>query len=930
MGERLQISPAPLSREKPKSIEKASIINEWAFLGSAASWERQFHKGFRKRIIQVEPLREDQLHIALFGTMGTDERDWRKEAEKELKGRIPITFFDPTIEGRSWQPSDGIRETEEMRNAAFPIVAIEPEKLGAGAGMEVALIAMSAFLQDRYFTGWVRDINENVVDPKLLAAAQRARDLQRINLDFLRQLTENGKVLTVSNLEDACPQLEEVITETRERTKRSVRDTRTKEFVANTEAFPIAQKVNIHGASKDIHKLDTTVSFLKNEGIEYTNWIVDLSAEEWSKNDYQLYKDEMKDRIGSSINFTYCDPTSLASMADIGFDSILGALRGTHSIIYLPEISPENDPEGTYRRTRNLYKGELAMWVDALPWMADYIRVTDSLDEAHQYMRTICKFSPEANLKKPAETTFDLRKPEKFTREDIMYTPNRITQERVRTPEGIVVRDSKRIQDFQVLLEEITYESPQKLQQKVDEHTVRQRLYDLVIANAAGRIFPIPNSAADVIPVATGWTEEQIQRIEAQGYNSDNCIVVGIGKKDKKLRVIGGFNDFGEELAFSGKREIKEEIGGEAKNFVPFASFSRPTRDERFPVVSGCFAATVDVNGLSGSNEIEQVIIVPLIDQKGKFNRSFTVENTQLTDINGTSFSHQGVRADHKEVLRSLYNYWTDNRKSSQATLREVVEEMSAVFPQELVLGEVNAEEPETTFSLSIADNNGGSSNLRVTKNILFVLQNAAEIFKEAGYPDPIDRAIQFAQKAQAIDLLAPYPQAAVAADVFIIKNDNLVVQEFSKEDGTKEFRLLGTYYAPENNDSGKNFKELIESIAKTKTNLHLSAHAFLGITGSRIAVDPRYPRNTFLFAGSISDDKLPEGVLADGSLLREIPIWNAERSGLSTQLTQAQWGFGHKDLLQFLQRSLQQLDPTHEESVQEIYDSRRLSSSSS
>lgn len=916
------VPPAPLSREVTRSVETPPVSTDWNFLGSMESWERQFHKGGRARIAEVKPLTKKQLHGVLLGTM---DPKWRKQLQEEV-GPL-VTFFDPTVQGREWDPiNDAKRESLEMvRDAAFPVVGIDSGKLGVGASFELGPAALASFLTGRELTLWVTQIDENVVKPEDFKRVQRLRRLTQINSEHLEALYEKGKIIRVNNVSEAVAEYEKTIQATLERRDRPVTSEDVITFIPNTEKFQTFNRVNVHGASKYPEKIEPTLEFLQKEGILVDNYIVDLPEEQWIKDDYALYRKELRSRTESLVNFSFCQPYSYGSVEDPGMDWAIAAAKGTYSIIYMPSATQEEDPDGNYNRARALLKSHLTVMHELYPWIADYVRVTDSLEEAHQYMRTIMNFAPEADKQKPAETTFDTRKPERFQRlpeKEIMYTPNRITQEIIHTPDGRIQKDSKRIVAFQSLLEDITYASPQILKEKVNEKKVRQRLYDLVIGNAAGRIFPVPNTAADVIPVATGWKPEQLQVIEAQGYNPDNCIVLGIGK-DGLLRVIGGFKDFGEELAFTGKREFKEEAKGTIRHIVPFDSFSEPTRDKRFIVVSGAFGATVDVNELGDTDEIAQVIVVPLMDKNGKFNESILQENQDQVDMNGNHFSHQGLRADHGKIIRGLHKYWKIHGKDNNLTLRATIERMSTAFPQELIGAEAHAEEPTQVLALPVVQSDGQSKNLRVTDNILFVLQNAAEIFRDAGYPDAEERAIQFAQKAVEIDVLPPYPQGAVAADAFIVRNDNIIVQRFPKADGKDELRLVGTYYGPEIHEAGQNLDGLINAVVAKKAGLHVTADVFLGVTGNSMAVDPRYPRSTFVYAGTPSSRPLPMEPLADGSILSELPIWNEDKSDLSDELLKANWGFGHKDLLMLLKNYLSLQDPQHIQTAQSIIDNQ-------
>lgn len=451
-----------------------------------------------------------------------------------------------------------------------------------------------------------------------------------------------------------------------------------------------------------------------------------------------------------------------------------------------------------------------------------------------------------------------------------------------------------------------------KALQEINSHfepRTQERLFDLVIYNAYGRVFPTPNSASDFIGVVddTDGYEPPTYSRQAAYSPYENCIV--LGKVKGQLALLGGFNDIGEAMTQTAVREATEEGNIKSIESLSFVGeASAPDRDERFAVVSSLVTGIVKADEIKNAgDDAEGVFIVKLTNGFfGTLNPELRSKGSgTITDIYGNKIAHNGIRADHRELLRKLHWYWKSHGIPGQS-LATVVRKMSGTVPQEWFEGATKHPKGMDNYSsISI-----GTDRLLLTPNIQFTIEQATKIFVEAGEEQEtaISMAQKFALDAYKADVLPLFPQAAVTLDCVILEGDTIIAHKLPNG----QLSLPETFYSPEKDDITDNLSSTAKQNVHDKYGISYEPHYYLGTVGGTVALgkqaDDRYPRLSHVYVG-VANRGIPTAgsKLPSGSEIVKIPIWKDKEKGVLSDeicngLHNQGWIYGHnKEILETL-----------------------------
>lgn len=416
-----------------------------------------------------------------------------------------------------------------------------------------------------------------------------------------------------------------------------------------------------------------------------------------------------------------------------------------------------------------------------------------------------------------------------------------------------------------------------------DKDTLRRRLLDLIVFNCHGRIFSIPNSCSDFIPVVDTDKHPELK---------DALVMILHQDPDGQysLAFPGGYNDFGESIATTTVRELEEELGtSEPKNLVFCGEASSVERGGL--AVSSLTSGLVDPDKLEAGDDAEGFVLVNVLDDKGNLNSRFNNGGT-FKDARGEEFTIRGFRDDHWFLLIKFHEFWSAYGRNQGLSFQETLKRMSTLTPQEWFAPE-NA--PALLPHEEILEDRG----LKLTPNIGFALENVQKILQEAGVDNPENRAHDLIKKTVEAGVVPEYPQAPVTVDCLIIEDDNLVVLE----DQNGRLRLPGTFFAPEENEFGENLTNNTQRVVADKTGIHYRPAYYLGCVGGKDVLgryaDTRGPRLTHVFVGQSSKNRLAENArqsqLPEGTKVIRIPIFSdSSRTQLSDRILSGDWTFSH------------------------------------
>ncbi len=477
--------------------------------------------------------------------------------------------------------------------------------------------------------------------------------------------------------------------------------------------------------------------------------------------------------------------------------------------------------------------------------------------------------------------------PENFRGNEFGYFPERI------------VELTKRVITLNYLIDS----SLSQRDSDLEKVKFRKKLFDLVVYNAFGRVFPNPDSAGDFVGVVDPKKTKDSAVLR-------NCIILTkIRTEDgDKLAIAGGFAQAGEAMTQAVARKASSEIGASnVADYVFFDEESKPNRDPRKVVVSTCIAGLVDSTKLK-----DNVFFFPLFDpQTGRLNDDYFKPGT-YTDAKGQTITHQGLRADHDIIITKLYKFWLDHSEigidgqSSRLSLDETLQKISPATPQEWF--KHFQDYPSSEGKITAETDNGKTEQIKMTPNIQFAIEKAEQIFKEYRFSDARKRAENFVLQCVKDDILPEYPQSAVTIDCVLVKSDTtgdkLVVQQ--KADGT--LALPGSFYSPEFEDArrqGQSVDQIAQVLVASKLGVDFRPSYYLGTVGGTVALghqaDQRYPRLSHIYAGIITGAYKPSpgSGLEEGSNIVEIPIWQDKKKGiLSTAIQEGidkkGWSYDH------------------------------------
>ncbi len=468
-------------------------------------------------------------------------------------------------------------------------------------------------------------------------------------------------------------------------------------------------------------------------------------------------------------------------------------------------------------------------------------------------------------------------------------------------PERIVEETSRVVALREIIGKATAQVSKDDPREQVVRRKVAERLFDLVIHNAYGNIFPPVNSAGDAIGIPD----------EVHGDQYENSVSL-ILRKDHTLAPPGGFNDMGEALTQTIAREDEEETNEKLSETAILGTLSDPARDGRFTVVATVAAGITDPTKLLHAlDDASEIIIVPLsdiIDQNGNLT-SFSEPGT-YTDITGKEFTHNGFFAGHDKTFKMLHEYWQQHGKAEGLTLSQTIKKMSSTFPQEWFGG--YKKHPAGTDTYKVDMVNG--KNLLMTPNVVFAWQQATKIFTEAGMsPDvaataakefvynAVNAKVAIDGKEQTVELLPKFPQPSVAADCLLVTgrdHDQLLV----KRRANGELVLGGSFYSPEHTEAGKSLEQFITNVVASRFHTNLVHPQYVGPVGGNAIrgeyADKRSPRITHVYTEFVPDDvALDTTGFPDGSELVKIPIWADDtHTTFSKEITEGKWGFDHNE----------------------------------
>lgn len=399
-----------------------------------------------------------------------------------------------------------------------------------------------------------------------------------------------------------------------------------------------------------------------------------------------------------------------------------------------------------------------------------------------------------------------------------------------------------------------------------------QKIWDIVIYGASGRVHGMPDQAADVVPVVK---HRGIARLK-------NCIVLGRARASGQLAVAGGFNSTGEAMSETAIRELIEEMlskysdSSMLSRFVFIGERSSPPRDDRpIVVISTLMACQIDFIGtqISGTDDMDDIFVVPLITNDGDLNDSFFEAGTYTCAWSGKQFTHYGLRGDHELLLLMLYKYWKQYGEPLNLDLSQTIYRMSQTTPQLWFKFT-----PEVPFYNRIERQYGRT--LYMTENTAYALNEVAKVFIEGGYGENHARRSAFNFVADMVEknVLPLFPQSSAAVDLIIVlPGDRLLVVE--TPDG---LALPGSFYSAEKKDGFLSILGYAKHIAWTKLGVEFHPRKFMGTVGGLVATgkpsDTRYPRLSYVYLGYLTKwlgVKQLLGNLPDGWIAREIDIWN-------------------------------------------------------
>lgn len=513
------------------------------------------------------------------------------------------------------------------------------------------------------------------------------------------------------------------------------------------------------------------------------------------------------------------------------------------------------------------------------------------------------------------------------------FYPNRIVKERL--SDGTLT-DTQRMHDlWDIINNALADHYSTSIKTKY-----RQKLYDLIISNCYGKIFPAPDNASDFAGVVDTTQDSKDQRFE-------NCITL-IKGKDGKLKFAGAFNYCGEAPTQTAARVAAKELGvSKATNYVFLGEQSKPNRDPRSdpktdPKQKGKVIITSFYGGLVNPHELsDEVIIVPLFTQEGgipRFN-NLSIKGGVLTDSRGKQVEYTGFFADHKIMMKQMFENWqTHNQidvigRTHPLSLAETLKEQSRHTPQEWF--ENYKDYPESKGKINIS-----GTEISLTPNIEFALSKTEDILTEYDTADkPFQkgwaahqRALEFVKRCVEKDILPEHQGPATAVDCVMPKVDNIRVLRKKN----RRLTLVGTFYSAEAHkarESGRNLRFLAESVMSDKIGIDARVCCDLGTVGGTVAMmgkqaDERFPRVSFpkVLIDTGTYDSYPKD-LPEGTEIIDIPIWKDKANGIISDeilhgIDGMGWDYGHNEeiIIPLFIGKLRQLNPAMDKTAEEVF----------
>ncbi len=454
----------------------------------------------------------------------------------------------------------------------------------------------------------------------------------------------------------------------------------------------------------------------------------------------------------------------------------------------------------------------------------------------------------------------------------------------------------------------------------------RQRLKDLVFNNCAGRNFSLPDNAGDFLGAVDSEKNPDLA----------NCIVL-VKVKDPSsnedaqkfiLAIPGGFNEFGETIERTIAREGFEETNAKnASNFVLLGEQSNLIRDNHYHVISESAACVLNYDELKAKDDAREIIVVPLINKDGSFNHSYFKAGSYV-DATGKEFAHDGLRADHGEVINQTYLWWKVNGEPKGWTFDETLKQLSIGERQE-AFKNFHANPPEEVYERRLFK----AGEILLTPNVKFALEKSTEILKAAGAPDAEETAAKFIIELldEENDLLPRFPQRATTVHCLVVEGDDLVV--FQRKDGS--LGLPGKYYSPEKPNSSyqqkytfaRNLRDFAVEVAEKEFGIDFRPKTFIGAAALGDQLDEPYPTLSYVYAGvSTASHRAKVLDIPQASKIVKIPIWEDKKKGiLSKEILEGidgqGWAFNHgiRVIQLYLKPFLVTKDPDGRQSAEDI-----------
>lgn len=390
-------------------------------------------------------------------------------------------------------------------------------------------------------------------------------------------------------------------------------------------------------------------------------------------------------------------------------------------------------------------------------------------------------------------------------------------------------------------------------------------LHDLIVHNCYGKLCKSPEHSGYFVGVMDF---------------TDNIVLI---KEGNHLALAGGYRRQHEAITQTIARKADERIHtSTASHFVLFSEKSKPIRNPSSHTIATCGSGVIHPDELSGSRDpaTNGAVVVPLVLPDGSINDSFFSSSRNMIDEQGRTVSHNGLRADHRDMLVDFYHYIQSHRKAYEHVC-DTVRRMSHAVSQDMF--RYQKKYVPIVYDHIIV----GHTQLTLTPNIKRALDIANNIFAITGYKDHTERAKQFVADCVYADILPLVPEPETLLNCVIIEDDTILVEQTSLKDGSK-LMIPHMHYSLKEGDETRSFISHISEYIYDQHGLDAREIKFFSTTGGNENPETnslQYPHiaYTYVMTRSRARVELPQKT-KQGHIVFRIPIWEDKTKGIVSQ----------------------------------------------